>query len=172
MMQSGGFLGNLLSKLVGPLMKVAMPLAKNVLAPLGLTAAMSEIDGSIKKKMLASGTATLIISNDEMHDIIKIIKALENSGVLLEGVTKTIQNETKEQRGGFLPMLLGPLGASLLGNLLTGGKGVIRAGEGIKKKSNLLIPFHPLTNFEIREYYENEPRFNGVYSRDNLPAKI
>ena len=172
MMQSGGFLGNLLSKLVGPLMKVAMPLAKNVLAPLGLTAAMSEIDGSIKKKMLASGTATLIISNDEMNDIIKIIKALENSGVLLEGVTKTIQNETKEQRGGFLPMLLGPLGASLLGNLLTGGKGVIRAGEGIKKKSNLLIPFHPLTNFEIREYYENEPRFNGVYSRDNLPAKI
>ena len=71
-------------------------------------------------------------------------------------------------------MLLGTLGASLLGNLLTGGKGVIRAGEGIKKKkkSNLLIPFHPLTNFEISEYYENEPRFNGVYSRDNLPANI
>ena len=69
-------------------------------------------------------------------------------------------------------MLLGTLGASLLGNLLTGGKGVIRAGKGIKKKSNLLIPFHPLTNFEISEYYENEPRFNGVYSRDNLPANI
>ena len=128
------FLGNLLSKLAGPLMKVAMPLAKNVLAPLGLTAAMSVIDGSTKKKMLGSGTTTLIISNDEMNDIIKIIKALENLGVLFEGVTKTIENETKEQRGGFLPMLLGTLGASLLGNLLTGGKGVIRAGEGIKKK--------------------------------------
>ena len=69
-------------------------------------------------------------------------------------------------------MLLGTLGASLLGNLLTGGKGVIRADEGIKKKSNILIPFHPLTNFEISEYYENESRFNGVYSRDHLPAKI
>ena len=114
-----------------------MPLAKNVLAPLGLTAAMSAIDGSIKKKMLGSGTTTLIISNDEMNDIIKIIKTLENSGVLLEGVTKAIENETKEQRGGFLPMLLGTLGASLLGNLLTGGKDVIRAGEGIKKKKKI-----------------------------------
>ena len=61
----------------------------------------------------------------------KIIKALENSGILLKGVSKMIENETKEQRGGFLSMLLGTLGASLLGNLLTGGKGMIRAGEGI-----------------------------------------
>ena len=152
-------------------MKVAIPLAKNVLAPLGLTAAMSEIDRSIKKKMLGSGTTTLIISNDEMNDIIKIVKSLEDSGVILKGVSETIQHEAKEQRGGFLSMLLGTLGASLLGNLLTGGKGVIRAGEG-KKKSNLLIPLHPLTNFEISEYYENEPRFNGVYSRDNLSVNI
>ena len=131
MLQSGGFLRNLLSKLAGPLMKVAMPLAKNVLAPLGLTAAMSSIDGTIKKKMLGSGTTTLIISNDEMNDIIKIVKSLENSGVILKGVSETIQHEAKEQRGGFLSMLLGTLGASLLGNLLTGGKGVIHAGEGI-----------------------------------------
>ena len=124
--------------------------------------------------MLGSGTTTLIISNDEMNDIIKIVKSLENSGVLLKGVSETIQNEAKQQRGGFLSMLLGTLGASLLGNLLTGGKGVTRAGEGIKKKkkSNLLIPFHPLTNFDISEYYENEPRFNGVYSRDNLSTNI
>ena len=172
MSQSGRLLGNLLSKLAGPLMKVAMPLAKDILAPLGLTADMSAIDGSIKKKILGSGTTTLIISNDEMNDITKIVKSLENSGVLLKGVSETIQHEAKEQRGGFLSMLLGTLGASLLGNLLTGGKGVISAGEGIKKKSNLLIPFHPLTNFEISEYYENKPRFNGVYSRDNLPANI
>ena len=172
MSQSGRLLGNLLSKLAGPLMKVAMPLVKDILAPLGLTADMSAIDGSIKKKILGSGTTTLIISNDEMNDIIKIVKSLENSGVLLKGVSETIQHEAKEQRGGFLSMLLGTLGASLLGNLLTGGKGVISAGEGIKKKSNLLIPFHPLTNFEISEYYENKPRFNGVYSRDNLPANI
>ena len=122
--------------------------------------------------MLGSGTIPLIISNDEMNDIIKIVKSLENSGVLLKGVSETIQHEAKEQRGGFLSMLLGTLGASLLGNLLTGGKGVTRAGEGTKKKSNLLIPFHPLANFEISEYYDSEPRFNGVYSRDNLSVNI
>ena len=178
LIQSGGFLGKLLSKLAGPLMKVAMPLAKNVLAPLGLTAAMPAIDGSIQKKKHGSGVK-LIIEVEDINDIIKIIEALENSGILLKGVTKTIENKTKEQRGGFLSMLLGTLGASLLGNLLTGGKGMMRAGEGIvkagegsKKILNLLLPFHPLTNIEIDENYANEPRFNGVYSRNNLPNKI
>ena len=69
-----------------------------------------------------------------MNDILKIIEALENSGILLKGVSKTIENETKEQRGGFLSMLIGTLGASLLGNLLT-GKGMMRAGEGAKRKT-------------------------------------
>ena len=133
MIKSGGFLGNLLGKLAGPLMKVAMPLAKNVLAPLGISAAMSAIDGSIKKKIFGSGTTTLIISNDEMNDILKIVKSLENSGLLLKGVSETIQHEAKEQRGVFINMLLGTLGASLLGDILSKGlfgKGVIRAGEG------------------------------------------
>ena len=141
MIQSGGFLGKLLSKLAGPLMKVVIPLAKNVLAPLGLTAAMSAIDGGIQKKMRGNGIK-LIIEQEDMNDIMKIIEALENSGILLKGVTKTIENETKEQRGGFLSMLLGTLGASLLGNLLTGRKGivravegVVRAGEGVKKNN-------------------------------------
>ena len=111
LIQSGGFLGKLLSKLAGPLMKVAMPLAKNVLAPLDLTAAMSAIDGSIQKKIRDDGIK-LIIEQEDMNDIIKIIEALENSGILLKGVTKTIENETKEQRAGFLSMLLGTLGAS------------------------------------------------------------
>ena len=130
LIQSGGFLGKLLSKLASPLMKVALPLARNVLAPLGLTAAMSAIDGSIQKKIHGSGVK-LIIEQKDMKDIMKIIKALENSGILLKGVSKTIKNETKEQRGGFLSMLLGTLGASLSGNLLTGGKGIMRAGDGI-----------------------------------------
>ena len=130
--QLGGFLDKLLSKLAGPLMKVAMPLAKNVLAPLRLTAAMSAIDGSIQKKIHGSGVK-LIIEKGDMNDIMKIIEALENSGILLKGITKTIENETKEQRGGFLSMLLGILGASLLGNLFTGGKGMMRAGEEIVK---------------------------------------
>ena len=95
LIQSGGFLGKLLSKLAGPLMKVAMPLAKNELAPLGLTAAMSAIDGSIQKKIHGS-RVKLIIEQEDMNDIIKIIEALENSGILLKGVTKTIEHETKE----------------------------------------------------------------------------
>ena len=175
LIQSGGFLGKLLSKLTGPLMKVAMPLAKNLLAPLGLTAAMSAIDGSIQKKIHGSGVK-LIIEEEDIQDIIKIINELENSDILLKGVSKTIENEIKEQRGGFLSMLLGTLGASILGNLLTGkgimraGDGIVRAGEGNKKTPlNSLLPFHPLTNIAISEYYSNEPRFNGVYSRDNLP---
>ena len=89
--QSGGFVGKLLSKLASPLMKVAMPLAKNVLAPLGLTAAMSEIGGSIQTKMRGEGIK-LVIEQEDMNDIIKIIEALENSGILLKGVTKTIEN--------------------------------------------------------------------------------
>ena len=112
-------------------MKVAMSLAKNVLAPLGLTAAMSAIDGGIQKKIHASGVK-LIIEQEDMNYIMKIIEALENSGILLKGISKTIKNETKEQRGGFLSMLLGTLEASLLGNLLT-EKGMMRAGEGTKK---------------------------------------
>ena len=82
------------------------------------------------KKILGSGNTTLIISNKDMKDLIKIVKSLEDSGLLLKGVTETVQNEVKEQKGGFLSMLLGTLGASLLGNLLT-GKGINRAGEGI-----------------------------------------
>ena len=140
MIQSGGFLG----KLLGPLLRSGLPLmksvinllAKSVLIPLGLTAAASAADAGIHKKILGSGhnNTTLIISNDEMDDILKTVKSLEESGVLLKGVSETIQNEAKEQqRGGFLGMLLGTLGASLLGDLLTknlSGKGTIRAGEG------------------------------------------
>ena len=100
LIQSGSFLGKVLSKLAGPLMKVSMPLAKNVLAPLGLTAAMSAIDGSIQKQIHGSGVK-LIIEEEDMQDIIKIIKELENSDILLKGVSKTIENEIREQRGGF-----------------------------------------------------------------------
>ena len=134
MIQSGGFLGRLL----GPLLKarlalmknVIKPLAKSILIPLGLTAAASAVDAGILKKFLGSGTTTLIISNDEIKDIIRIVKSLEDSGLLLKGISKIIQNEAKEQKGGFLSMLLGTLGASLLGNILAGKE----AGYGIKDK--------------------------------------
>ena len=144
MIQSGGFLGGIL----GPLLKAGLqliknvikPLTKSVLIPLGLTAAAPAADAGIHKKILGSGTTALIISNDEMKDIIKIVKYLEDSDLLLEGVSKRIENEAKEQRGGFLSMLLGMLGASLLEDILTGRginraeEGVIRAGYGKKDK--------------------------------------
>ena len=109
MIQSGGFLGKLLRSLLKtglPLMKLVIkPLAKSVLIPLVLTAAASVADAGMQKKILGSGhNTTLIISNDEMDDILKILKSLEDSGVLLKGVSETIQNEAKEQRGGFLSM--------------------------------------------------------------------
>ena len=118
--QSGGFL----NKLFGPLLKTGLPLIKNVikplaksvLIPLGLTAAASAADAGIHKKVLGSGNTTLTISNEEMNDIMKIVQALEDSNILLKGVTKTIENETKEQKGGFLSMLLGTLCASLKEN--------------------------------------------------------
>ena len=146
MRQSGGFLGRLL----GPLLKtrlrlikdVIKPLDKSVLIPFGLTEAASAADAGIHKNVLGLGNnnTILIISNDEMKDIIKIVKSLEDSGLLFKGVSETIQNEAKEQKERFFRMLLGTLGASLLGNILAdpginrAGEGVIRAGYGIRRQ--------------------------------------
>ena len=108
MIQSGGFLGRLLCPLLKiglPLIKsVIKPLAKSVLIPLGLTAAASAADTGIHKKISGSGhnNTTLIISNDERDDILKIVKSLEGSGVLLKGVSETIQNEAKNKEEAFL----------------------------------------------------------------------
>ena len=161
LIQSGGFLGKLLSKLAGPLMKVALPLAKNVLAPLGLTAAMSTIDGSIQKTIHGSGVK-LFIEEEDVKDNMKIIEALENSGILLKGVSKTIENETKEQRGGFLSMLLGTLGASLLGNLLTDGKGIMRAGDGIVRAGERNVVSRVKDN-----RIKKNPKFTVTFSSAN-----
>ena len=107
------------------------PLAKSVLIPLGLTPVASAVDVGIKKKKsLGSVNTTLRVSNDELEDIIKVVKSLEESSLLLKGVIETIQNKAKEQKGEFLSMLLGTLGASLLGNIFP-SKGVNIAGEGI-----------------------------------------
>ena len=104
-------------------------LAKSVLIQLGLIAGVSATDAAIHKKMFGSGTTTLIISNEKMNDIMKSVKSHEESGLLIKSASKTIKNEAKELKGGFLGMLLGgTIGASLLGNLLT-DKDTIRAGE-------------------------------------------
>ena len=144
MIQSGGFL----SRLLGPLLKTGLPLVKNVIKPLsksvlislGLTAAASAADAGIHKKILGSGNTTLIISNNEMKDIIKVAQELEDSNILLKGVTETVENELKEQKWGFISMLLGTLGASLIENLLT-GKGIYRAGKvkGINRAGERIV---------------------------------
>ena len=129
---------------------IVQSVAKSVLIPLGLTAAASAADAGILKKIIGSGITTLIISNEEMDDIMKIVKSLEDSALLLKGFTKTIGKEAKAQGGGFLSMLLGILSTSLLGNL-SSGNGVIRAGDG-----------------EIRAYngMEKERIFNTASSSD------
>ena len=109
MIQSGGFLGRLLSPLLKAglrlIKNVIKPIAKSVLIPLRSTAAASAADAGIHKKILESGhnhslhnTTTLIISNNELEDIIKIVKPVEDSGLLLEGVTETVQNKVKKQK--------------------------------------------------------------------------
>ena len=118
-------------------MKATVSLAKKFLAPLEITAGSSAIDTGIQKKIHGSGTTTLIISNKEMNDIMKIVQALEDSNILLKEVTKTIKNETREQRGGFLGTLVGTLGSILLGNLLS-GKGFLRTGYGNKKGKEIV----------------------------------
>ena len=126
MIQSGGFLRRLFGLLLKtglPLItNVIKPLAKTVLIPLRLTAAAaSAADAEKHKQIIGSGNRhsfsashkTLIISNNEMGDIAKIVKSLEDSGLLLKGVPEAVQTEVKEQKRGFLSMLLGTLGASL-----------------------------------------------------------
>ena len=130
-MQKCGFL-----RFLAPLLKSGLPLLKSVVKPLDvrcLTAAASVTDAAIKKKILGSGNhTTQIICNDDMQDLLKIVKSLEDSGLLLDGITETVKNEVKEQKGGFLSMLLGTLASSLLTDMLLNkkGRGVIRAGDG------------------------------------------
>ena len=142
---------------------VIQPLAMSVLIPLGLTAAVAAAAGDAgkHKKILGSGhNTTLMTLNNEMEEISKIVKSLEDSGLLFQRVSETRKDEAKEQKGGFLSMLLCTLGARLLGNTLT-GKGVIRAGEGtakvgyrpkrysFKKKIDSITTFNKLLNTKV-----------------------
>ena len=119
-----------------PLMTTGLPLMKSVLTPsakvfmlpLRLLAGMSAEDAAIQKKIYGSGSTVLIVSNEEMEDIMKIVKSPEQSRLLITGISETIKNEAKEQKSGFLSMLLETLGASMLGSELTGGV-VVRADE-------------------------------------------
>ena len=108
---------------------VLAPLAKSILLLLELSPRMSAADTAIHKKIYGSRTTALIILNEDiMEDIMKIVKLLEESGLLVKGINETITNETKGKKGGFIRTLLGTLAASLLGSVLT-RKRVIRAGQ-------------------------------------------
>ena len=151
---------------------VLMLLAKSVLLPYGLSAVMSATDADIKVNHglcrpsdLASRTTALIIWNEEMEDITKIVNLLGESGLQIKRIGETIKNEAKEQKSRFLPMLLGTLVASILGNIscwyITKCINMKRSNKGKWRSNNsrskFLIPPYPLTNFEIlSKYYINK----------------
>ena len=116
--QSRRFLGSLISKLAGSLMKVAVRLAKNILAPFGITDAASAIDAGIQKKIHGSGTTALIIPNEEMNDLIKIVQALEDSNILLKGVTKTFKNYKKKTKRRIFKYVIGYFRSKLIGKFI------------------------------------------------------
>ena len=118
-----------------PLMKsVLILLAKSFLLQLGLSTGMSAADAAIQKKIYGSGSTAIIILNEGKEDIMKIVKSLGGSRLWIQGISETIKNETKEQKDGFLSMLLGTLAASVLPNALA-GRGVIKAGKGTIRAS-------------------------------------
>ena len=137
LIKDGGALGSILARFLPKLMKPAISLGKNILAPLGLSAAMSSTDAAIQKKVHGYKIKTVKFSSKDLDDMTKIAKALEDPDVLMKGVTKTLKNDI--EKGGALPlmpMLLGTLGASLLterGMYRAGkqGQGLFRAGQGI-----------------------------------------
>ena len=135
--QSGGFLGRILGPLLNsglPLIgNVLKPLTTSVLIPLGLTASASARDATIHKKIFGSGVTTLTIFNEEMNDIMKIIKSLEKSRLIIKSVSETIK-KAKERKRGFPSVLFDTLGASLLGNLLTGKRAIVTSPE---RKANI-----------------------------------
>ena len=113
---------------------------------LELTRVASATDAAIQKRIYGSGMTALIISNEENNDIKKIVKSLEESDLVIKAVNETTENKAKEQRGGFLGMLLGTLAASWLGNMLT-SKGIIRAGEGVIIKLVMVRTFNAALSF-------------------------
>ena len=103
LIKEGGFLGSVLARFLTKLIKPAISLGKNILATLGLSAAMSATDAAIQKKMYGSGTKTVRFSNKDLDDMSKVVKALEDSDVLMKGITKTLKNNIK--KGGALPLI-------------------------------------------------------------------
>ena len=116
---------------------------------------------------LTQQTMKLIISNEEMEDILKIVKTLENSGLIIKGASKTTENKANKQNNGFLDILLSTLG--VIRTYASRHKCYLIRWGNNQIRTGFLTPPHPLTNFEMQRYYQNESNFNGVYSKNNLP---
>lgn len=172
--QSGGFPRALLGKFVVPLMKVAIPLVKNVLAVSVAKGSASALNDAIQRKIFgrvfarAGKEITLVISIENMDGIVRIIKSLKNSNILIGGVS--VKHEIKNQEGGIVGILLGICDASMLGNMMKWekGKGVARAGKGVIVAGRGYNNVDHVSNIEIIKYLNYKPRFNGVCSKDNL----
>ena len=168
--QSGGFPRALLGKFVVPLMKVAIPLVKNVLAVSVAKGSASALNDAIQRKIFgrvfarAGKEITLVISIENMDGIVRIIKSLKNSNILIGGVS--VKHEIKNHEGG----IVGICDASMLGNMMKWekGKGVARAGKGVIVAGRGYNNVDHVSNIEIIKYLNYKPRFNGVCSRDNL----
>ena len=129
---------------------VLTPLTKSVLIPLGLSAGMS-----------AAMSRTTAISNEEMEDTMKIVKSIEESGLMIKEISETIKNEAKEQKRRVSYNVIRNISCCYI-------RKCINRNWSNKSRSNFLMSLHPLTNFEIQKYYQNDPKFNGVYSRNSL----
>ena len=172
--QSGGFPRALLGKFVVPLMRVAIPLVKNVLAVSVAKGSASALNDAIQRKIFgrvfarAGKEITLVISIENMDGIVRIIKSLKNSNILIGGVS--VKHEIKNQEGGIVGILLGICDASMLGNMMKWekGKGVARAGKGVIVAGRGYNNVDHVSNIEIIKYLNYKPRFNGVCSKDNL----
>ena len=141
---------------------VLKPLAERVLISLGLTAAATY--ATILKKMFGSGTTASIIFMEEMNYVMKIVKSLEESDLLIKSFSETIKNHVKEQKGGFLRMLLGTLDASIPCQKIF--QQVKAQLELVKARLELVSIYnaaHLLINFELQKYIQKELKFNSVY---------
>ena len=154
------------------LTNVAILLARDNLSGLAsnlTSSAINKFDRKISGKgaVRAGKGFTLFISNEDMNDIIKIIKSLGDSGVLIDGDTETVRDEIKKQESSFLGALLAPLAASLVQPVVSSvakgisGRGVRRTGRDIWLK--FLVLLYPLNNIEITNYFNDEPRFNSFF---------
>lgn len=180
--QSGGCLGSLVAKLAGPLIKVAAPLAKNVLAPLATRALAFVTDNAIQRKMHGRGAVragkgiALVILDQDLVEIIRIIKSLVKLEIWIDGVSKTVSQKTKRWEGGFFGVVLKNLGVSILRKMLT-GKRVMRAVKGFAEAGTVIISFMWVKSFisalsidiGITKYFNYKPWFNDDFLRDDSP---